>query len=127
MALVTHYRKILSASSTDGLVWTRDPGYRIDEKPVHTWEAYSPKAMYDNGKVILHFTTPNGIYEATSTDAQNFAVGKNPIFTPGRIPMPGSQGALNSYQDAFVLPDGNINRIYFWINGQGIFYASQQR
>lgn len=127
LALAVHYRKILSASSKDGLTWTRDPGYRIDEKPVHTWEAYSPKALYENGKVVLHFTTPNGIYEATSTDTLNFTVSKNPVFTPGRIPMPGDIGAMDSYQDAYVLPDGSVNRIYFWINGQGIFYASQQR
>lgn len=127
-SLSQHYRKILSASSKDGLTWTRDPGYRIDEKPLHTFEAYSPKAMYQDGKVILHFTTPNGIYEATSTDTLHFTISKNPVFSPGRIPMPGDDGALGSYQDAYVLPDPSAggNRIYFWIDGKGIFYAFQK-
>jgi F0F1-type ATP synthase assembly protein I len=126
LALVTHYRKILSASSKDGLTWTRDPGYRIDEKPVHTWEAYSPKALYEDGKVTLYFTTPNGIYQATSTDTMNFTISKNPVFSPGRIPMPGPEGALDSYQDSFVLPVEGGKRMYFWINGQGTWSAFQK-
>ncbi|HSX31404.1 MAG TPA: hypothetical protein VLE99_05800 [Candidatus Saccharimonadales bacterium] len=125
-ALAHHYRKILSASSTDGLTWARDPGYRIDEKPLHTWEAYSPKAMYQNGEVILRFTTPNGIYQATSTDTLHFTISKNPIFSPGRIPMPGDDGALGSYQDAYALSVPGGQRMYFWIDGQGIFSAFQK-
>lgn len=127
LALVTHYRKIMSASSRDGLNWTKDPGYRIDEKPVHTWEAYSPKALYKDGQVVLHFTTPNGIYEATSSDGQDFAISKNPVFSPGRIPMPDDNGAAGSYQDAYVLPVEGGNRIYFWIAGQGIWSAFQRQ
>ncbi len=126
LALVTHYRKILSASSTDGLTWTRDAGYRIDEKPVHTWEAYSPKAMYQNGQVVIHFTTPNGIYRATSADGLRFSISKNPVFSPGRIPMPGPDGALNSYQDSYVLPVDGGNRMYFWINSKGTWSAFQK-
>ena len=126
-ALVIKFRKILSASSKDGLIWTKDPGYRIDETPVHSWEAYSPKAMYKDGKVIIHFTTPNGIYVATSTDTLNFKVSDNPVFSPGRVPMPdGNNGVTGSYQDAFVLPVEGGNRIYFWISGKGIYSAFQK-
>ncbi len=125
-ALAEHYRKILSASSPDGLTWSRDPGYRIDEKPLHTFEAYSPKAVYQSGQVILRFTTPNGIYQASSSDTLHFTLSKNPIFSPGRIPMPSDDGALGSYQDAFVLSDTGGNRMYFWIDGKGIFSAFQK-
>ncbi len=76
--------------------------------------------------VILRFTTPNGIYQASSTDTLHFTISKNPIFSPGRIPMPGDNGAAGSYQDAFVLPDTGGNRIYFWIDGKGIFEAFQK-
>ena len=128
LALASHYRRILSASSKDGLHWSKDPSYRIDASMLHTYEAYSPKALYQNGKVILHFTTPNGIYQAESTDGMHFTIDKGPIFSPGRTPMPGPEGAPGSYQDAYVLPDpsAGINRIYFWINGKGIFYATQK-
>lgn len=126
-ALDSKHRRILSATSKDGLTWTKDPGYRIDEKPVHTWEAYSPKAMYQNGKVIVRFTTPNGIYRAESTDSINFTISQNPIFSPGkRLPMPdGPNGVTGSYQDSFVLPVEGGQRMYFWIAGSGTFTAFQ--
>jgi len=127
LALVHHYRKILSASSKDGLNWTRDPGYRIDEKPVHTWEAYSPKATYEDGTVTLRFTTPNGIYQASSIDGLKFTISKNPIFTPGRIPMPTDLGALGSYQDSFVMKVPGGHRMYFWIDGKGTYSAFQKQ
>lgn len=127
LALVHHYRKILSASSKDGLTWTKDSGYRIDEKPVHTWEAYSPKAIYEDGKVTLRFTTPNGIYQASSADGLNFTISKNPIFTPGRVPMPTDLGALGSYQDSFVMKVPGGHRMYFWIAGKGTFSAFQKQ
>jgi len=126
-SLWQHSRHILSASSTNGLNWTRDPGYRIDGATVHTYEAYSPKAVYQHGKVDLYFTTPNGIYEATSTNTLSFTVGQDPVFSPGRVPMPsGGNGTPGSYQDSFVLPVTGGNRMYFWIQGKGIWAAFQR-
>ena len=126
--------RILSATSPDGLSWTKDEGVRIDvdEEPLEADLVWNSHARYLplTGTYELYFgvQTPNdefidGIYLATSTDGIIFS---DPIaqLTPeeesGKF---GPGGQTGSYQDPFVLEFPEGKRMYYWVNGSGIHSA----
>lgn len=126
--------RILSAISPDGLTWTKEGGVRIDVEttPLEADLVFNAHARYLTltGTYELYFgvQTPNdefidGIYRATSTDGLLFS---DPIaqLTPeeesGEF---GVGGQVGSYQDPFVLELDTEKRMYYWIQGSGIYSA----
>lgn len=78
-----YFHKIGSASSKDGLSWTRDDGFRLEHASV-------PSAIATDGKIILYYVDadrgsgmPESISCATSADGINFEKQK---FTIERLP-----------------------------------------
>jgi hypothetical protein len=126
--------RILSATSADGLAWTKEKGVRIDvaTAPLEADLVFNPHARYLTltGTYELYFgvQTPNdefidGIYLATSTDGLLF---NDPIaqLTPEKESGEfGPGGQVGSYQDPFVLEIGTEKRMYYWIQGSGIYSA----
>jgi len=126
--------RILSATSPDGLSWTKDEGVRIDveEEPLEADLVFNSHAKYNEltGTYELYFgvQTPNddfidGIYLATSTDGLIFS---DPIaqLTPEKESGEfGPEGQTGSYQDPFVLEFPEGKRMYYWVQGSGIHSA----
>ncbi|HLD96240.1 MAG TPA: hypothetical protein VI794_00730 [Patescibacteria group bacterium] len=127
--------RILSATSTDGLTWTKDPGVRINvnEGPLDADLVWSSHAEYYNltNTYQLYFSaqTPadnliDGIYSATSEDGLLFTVSGKPELTPTKESgESGTGGQKGSYQDPFVLELTEEKIMYYWINGSGIYSA----
>lgn len=106
--------RILSATSPDGLIWTKDPGIRLNigEPPLSADLIWSAHAEYYNltQTYQLYFSTSDGIYLATSSDGTLFTVQPEPELS-------------GPDQDPFVLnlPEGK--RMYYWVNGEGTYFA----
>ena len=110
--------RILSATSADGLTWTKDPDVRVNVKegPLFADLVWSAHAEYYNltDTYQLYFasegsTFQNGIYSATATDGLLFTVSGKP--------------ELASAQDPFVLELTEGKIMYYWVNGSGIYSA----
>jgi len=127
--------RILSATSSDGLIWTKDPGVRIDiyQEPLRAYRVWSAHAEYSEltGTYQLYFTveTPaenliDGIYLATSSDGLLFTIEEKPQLTPEKESGQfGEGGQIGSYQDPFVLNLPGGKRMFYWVNGEGIHFA----
>ncbi len=102
--------KVLSASSTDGLHWTRDAGVRLEHASV-------PCAVAANGKVFLYFVDANrgpdkseSVGCAISEDGLNFT--RQPFGIEG---MPGNKAV-----DPSVLCDADGKfRLYYFVSSFG--------
>jgi hypothetical protein len=103
--------KVLSASSKDGLAWTRDPGVRLEHASV-------PCALADSGRIFLYYVDadrgpgqPESIGCATSTDGIRFA--KQPFTIQGMT--------VRKALDPSVLrdPDGRFRLYYLASNAFG--------
>jgi len=127
--------RILSATSADGLTWTKDPGVRvnINEGPLFADLVWSAHAEYynltDTYQLYFSVQTPDdnlidGIYSATSEDGLLFTVSGKPELTPAKESgESGTGGQKGSYQDPFVLELTEGKIMYYWINGSGIYSA----
>jgi len=144
--------RILSATSADGLNFTKDPGVRVDvaeqgpageengghlgpdeREPLDPDLVWNAHALYEEGLFRLYFgvQTPSdswtdGIYSATSNDGLLFS-GPIPELTPqeesGRF---GPGGQVGSYQDPFVYDFPEGRRMYYWVNGSGYYSALRE-
>ncbi|NIT04609.1 hypothetical protein GTO10_07000 [Candidatus Saccharibacteria bacterium] len=128
--------RVLSATSSDGLIWTKDAGIRInvDEEPLEADSVWNAHAIYEEeeGVFRLYFAvqTPNenfsdGIYSATSTDGLVFSDPVAELTPEEESGQFGTGGQLGSYQDPFVLDFPEGRRMYYWVNGGGIYSALQ--
>lgn len=120
--------RILSATSEDGLSWVKDEEVRInvEEAPLYANLVWSPCTEYDNSEGLYHLyfatkqssdsTLPNGIYSATSHDGLIFTVSHEPE-------LASENGETSSYQDPFVLGSPEGKRMYYRVNGSGIYSA----
>lgn len=127
--------RILSATSPDGLTWTKDPGVRVnvEEGPLYADLVWSAHAEYYEltGTYQLYFSvqTPednliDGIYTATSPDGLLFTVRDRPELAPAQESGEfGAGGQTGSYQDPFILEFPEGKRMYYWIQGSGIYSA----
>lgn len=123
-------QRILSATSSDGLTWTKDPGVRINigESPLFADLVWSAHAEYYNltQTYQLYFSalrrnateqseeglsTSQGIYLATSPDGILFTVQPKPELA-------------GSYRDPFVLNSPEGKRLYYQANGGGLYLAT---
>ncbi len=124
--------RILSATSSDGLTWTKDPGVRINvgEGPLYAGLVWSAHAEYYalTQTYQLYFsasrrnatepneggTFPSGsaIYSATSQDGLLFTVSPEPELAPAE-----------EIGEPFVLNFPETKRMYYWVNGSGIYSA----
>jgi len=138
-------KQILSASSSDGLTFTKDPGVRISVKK---FEAaldkdislvFSPYVeLDDEGKVKLYFTVEtenkpkktSGVYRATSTNGIKFKIQKKPVLKIDPAvtnPTNGVGGLTGNPQDAFIITDSNdIDYMYVWQSERGYVRATRQ-
>ncbi len=116
--------RILSATSPDGLTWTKDSGIRINvkEPPLSAdlvWGAHAE--YYDLTQTYqLYFSVQSpdkkdGIYLATSSDGLLFTVSDQPQLAPD---TEGSQ-----FQDPFVLNLSEGKRMFYQVRGGGIYSA----
>ncbi len=127
---------ILSATSTDGLTWTKDAGQRISSSEAAyrgIFSAWSADIHYENGQYQLYFSaeanplSKSGIWQATSSDGLNFTIDYNP--TLGRDAQYGNQGSTgqNGYlgvpQDPFLITVTGGQRLYFWKTDAGTYCA----
>lgn len=120
--------RILSATSEDGLSWVKDEGVRInvEEAPLYANLVWSSYAGYDSSEGLYHLyfateqssdsTLPNGIYSATSHDGLIFTISQEPELTS-------ENGETSSYQDPFILDFPEGKRMYYQVNGSGIYSA----
>jgi len=119
-------KRILSATSSDGVTWVKDPGVRINisEAPINAvsvWSAYAE--YYELTKTYqIYFSAqkenlPSEIYLATSENGLLFNVSEEPQLTPGN-------NQSNSYQEPFLLTLPEAKRMYFVIGGSGIYSAT---
>lgn len=126
--------RILSATSTDGLNWVKDDGVRIDvdKEPLRADLVFSSSAKYSTltGTYELYFSvqTPNdefidGIYLATSADGLLFSDPIAQLTPESESGEFGAGGQVGSYQDPFVLETETEKRMYYWIQGSGIYSA----
>jgi len=127
--------RILSATSTDGLIWAKDPGVRINvnEGPLDADLVWSAHAEYynltDTYQLYFSVQTPidnliDGIYSATSEDGLLFTVEAKPELAPAKESgESGIGGQVGSYQDPFILELTEGKIMYYWINGSGIYSA----
>jgi hypothetical protein len=126
--------RILSATSSNGLTWTKDEGVRVDvgKNPLEADLVFNSHAKYNKltGTYELYFgvQTPNdefidGIYLATSTDGLLFSDPIAQLTPESESGQFGVGGQTGSYQDPFVLEFTEGKRMYYWINGSGIYSA----
>lgn len=132
-----NWRGIVSATSADGLTWTKDDGVRIKagRDPIEfAGMVWSPFAETYAGGYKLYFcveTDPDiakrraGIYVATSSDGLKFTVrgrvlGMDPDVTRYRQVEGGMRGMP---QDPFVIPVTGGKRLFYWQARDGTFSA----
>jgi len=127
--------RILSANSPDGLTWTKDEKVRInveEDSPLGADLAWNAHARYVplTGTYELYFgvQTPNdefidGIYLATSNDGLLFSDPVAQLTPEEESGEFGPGGQTGSYQDPFVLETETEKRMYYWIQGSGIYSA----
>jgi len=120
-------RRILSATSEDGLIWTKDEGVRInvEEEPLNANLVFSSYATYDDltETYELYFAVQSsevkdGIYLATSKDGLLFNIVENTQLAPAKD---GEQ--VGPYQDPFILGLETGKRMYYTALGSGIYSA----
>ncbi|MDP1710814.1 MAG: hypothetical protein Q8L46_02645 [candidate division WWE3 bacterium] len=125
-------RRILSATSSDGVTWTKDPGVRINvgEGPLYadlvwgahaeyyaltqTYQLYFSASRRNATEPNEGGTFPSGsaIYSATSQDGLLFTVSPEP-----ELALAEESG------EPFVLNFPETKRMYYWVNGSGIYSA----
>jgi len=120
---------ILSATSKDGLTWTKELGVRIDgrQSPFegHVDGPYATKLP--EGTYRLYFfvgsqdSSRDGIYKADSKDGINFTVDNHPI-----LPKSEFGSANNPPGDPCVIKMSDGWRMYYGIHTQGIFSAKKR-
>lgn len=121
--------RILSATSPNGLTWTKDQGVRInlEEAPLYANLVWNAHAEYDPEEKIyrLYFTVkttheerPNGIYSATSEDGLSFTVSGEPEMESKDENI---EAKLGNYQEPFVFNFPEGKRIYYWKSESGIY------
>lgn len=121
---------ILSATSEDGLAWTKEPGERIPTSDALCFEmVWSAHAQVDpSGMTTLYFsaeTSPfsmGGIYRATSSDGLAFRVESSPMLKYGGSHEP-EGGGIHVPQDPFVLPTEDGERMFYWTQRDGLLSA----
>jgi hypothetical protein len=124
---------IMSATSKDGLIWTKNEGARIKLKNALIESAWSPHAEFENGIYLLYFSggarpiTKSGVWKATSKDGLNFTLEKKPVL--GRDQEHGDRidessmtelGPKGVPQDPFLLHTPNGDRLFYWTPDQGL-------
>jgi hypothetical protein len=127
---------IMSATSPDGLTWTKDAGQRISSSQAASrgiFSAWSADIHYENGQYQLYFSveanplSKSGVWRATSTDGVNFTIDYNP--TLGRDTQYGNQevlgqsGYLGVPQDPFLMTVTGGQRLYYWKTDAGTYCA----
>lgn len=126
--------RILSAVSSDGLAWEKEEGVRINigVAPLEADLVWNAHARYLplTGTYELYFSvqTPNdgfidGIYLAASEDGLLFS---DPVaqLTPEKESGEfGPGGQTGSYQDPFILETETEKTMYYWVQGDGIYWA----
>lgn len=128
------YWRIMSASSKDGLTWTKDAGSRV---PVDTMFgdfeadlAFSSHVQYENDRFVMYFSaqgnpiSASGIWRATSTDGLNFQVETAPVL--GRDAEFGNEedqgttgGPKGVPQDPYIIRVNGVERLYYWTSDKG--------
>lgn len=129
--------RIMSATSKDGLNWTKDEGSRIplDEGEVNTLERFkfehasSPTALYKDGMYTIYFNAQggpfsrSGIWRASSGDGIRFQVEKAPILAVDPAYAGGIEnaegGPKGMPQDSFLIEVDGKTRIFFWTSNKG--------
>lgn len=130
---------ILSASSEDGVTWTKDSGQRIElDEECELEYAASPDVVYDGAKFIMYFMSEaedkefSGIWRAESSDGLSFEImGDQPIiaadekyFQERDSSIEGGPAGLP--QDPFVLKGDAEERIFYWKNDEGIYSSVRE-
>lgn len=117
--------RLLSATSPDGISWTKDPGVRVnvgegslDADSVGSAHAeyYALTQTYQILFSVQSAKAPNGIYRATSQDGLLFTISPEPEFAP-----PEEIG------EPFVFNFSGTKRMYYWVGGSGIYSAVLKR
>ncbi len=126
---------IMSASSDDGLNFTKDQGFRIRSgtKPLSfSTLVWSPFVEYDDGLYKLYFSVEGnakkaGAYVGVSEDGINFTISKKPILKRDKRlgpNKPGIGGLPGLPQDIFIIEVDGGKRLYYWsAGGHGIYSA----
>lgn len=129
---------IRSASSADGLLWTKDEGFRVQpgKKPAKgAFLAWSPFVEHDQGVFKLYFCAQangaarSGIRLALSWDGLEFKkTWAKPALRPdvsyGKKLADGLGGPLGLPQDPFVVAIDGGKRLYYWLAEEGTFSAT---
>jgi len=126
---------IMSASSPDGLVWTKDAGFRVKAGKGGVSFAdlvWSPFVEYENGLWKLYFSVETespgrvGVYLAVSDDGLRFRVqGKRVLAREPRVGPPtlGPGGMNGLPQDVFMIPLADGKRALYWLARKGTYSA----
>lgn len=129
------WKGVMSASSPDGLVWTKDAGFRVKAGKGGVPFAdlvWSPFVELENGLWKLYFSVETesagkvGVYLATSSDGVRFRVqAKRVLAREPRVGPPSlGQGGMNGLpQDVvlFAVPGGK--RALYWLARKGTYSA----
>lgn len=141
---------VMSASSSDGLIWTKDKGARIptcaeeEENNLPTSPdddvqddicldgAWNVNAVLEKGKVVLYFSANtesvenSGIWKAASDDGLSFTIeglvlGQEKAYRGKRVES--RLGPKGVPQDPFVLELSDGYRLFYWTPEGGILSA----
>lgn len=132
---------VMSASSPDGLAWTKDDGTRIPEicleigsfdDEVCVNGAWNVDPRIEDGEIVLYFSAEvdpieySGIWKATSADGLDFTtdtpiLGQSEEFYGKEVQS--NYGPKGVPQDPFVLEVENGLRLFYWTPEGGILSA----
>jgi predicted GH43/DUF377 family glycosyl hydrolase len=128
---------IMSASSGDGLNFTKDSGLRIpsnNKKPINFANlVWSPFIEFEDGLFKLYFsvesnaTAKQGAYIAVSEDGVNFQIRKKPILKRDKRLKPnksGPGGLPGLPQDVFIINVEEGKRLFYWSAGEHGTYSA---
>jgi len=108
--------RLLSATSSDGLVWQKEPGIAVDSmnEEFHG-QVDGPELVYwDDGSLKLYFQSFSGVYVSE-------------ISEDGRVSSPKmvlkARGPEHAPSDVTILKIGEKWRMYFGIHTKGIYSA----
>lgn len=131
-----NWKGIRSATSSDGLEWSKDRGFRIRKGMQGlSWAdlVWSPFAQRRGKRTIIYFgaeTDENprrraGIYRATSLDGLAFTVEERELGIDPDVERPeqGPGGMTGLPQDPFIIQVGSGERLFFWQAQEGTFSA----
>jgi hypothetical protein len=118
--------RILSARSTDGLIWTKEEGVRLDLGPAGSYDsngAWTPKVIKVTGGNYLMFYTGNGgspadnrILRAVSTDGLNFTKAPGFCIEAAQLTALGYGSFPSGLSTGDIVPLGN-NKYRLYFNG----------